>query len=96
MAISFVMYAVQEISRNKESGQKRHNGNVHRAAAKIIVSKSRAARGSVCNVLLCYGSVLCQLRSITAYENAIIPDRFNTTFSSLLSIYQRIKFTFAR
>ena len=26
--------------------------NVHRAAAKIIVSKSRAARGSVCNVLL--------------------------------------------
>ena len=29
-----------------------HNGNVHRAAAKIIVSKSRAARGSVCNVLL--------------------------------------------
>ena len=31
---------------------KRHNGNVHRAAAKIIVSKSRAARGSVCNVLL--------------------------------------------
>ena len=28
------------------------NGNVHRAAAKIIVSKSRAARGSVCNVLL--------------------------------------------
>ena len=31
---------------------KRYNGNVHRAAAKIIVSKSRAARGSVCNVLL--------------------------------------------
>ena len=29
-----------------------HNGNVHRAAANIIVSKSRAARGSVCNVLL--------------------------------------------
>ena len=28
------------------------NVNVHRAAAKIIVSKSRAARGSVCNVLL--------------------------------------------
>ena len=28
------------------------NGNVHRAAAKIIVSKSRAARGSACNVLL--------------------------------------------
>ena len=31
---------------------KRDNVNVHRAAAKIIVSKSRAARGSVCNVLL--------------------------------------------
>ena len=30
----------------------RDNVNVHRAAAKIIVSKSRAARGSVCNVLL--------------------------------------------
>ena len=29
------------------------NVNVHRAAAKIIVFKSRAARGSVCNVLLC-------------------------------------------
>ena len=28
------------------------NVNVHRAAAKVIVSKSRAARGSVCNVLL--------------------------------------------
>ena len=31
---------------------KRNNGNVHRAAANINVSKSRAARGSVCNVLL--------------------------------------------
>ena len=30
----------------------RDNGNVHRAAANSIVSKSRAARGSVCNVLL--------------------------------------------
>ena len=28
------------------------NVNVHRAAAKVIASKSRAARGSVCNVLL--------------------------------------------
>ena len=36
---------------------KRDNGNVHRAAANIIVSKSRAARGSVCNVLL--SRVLC-------------------------------------
>ena len=37
------------------------NGNVHRAAANIIVSKSRAARGSVYNVLLsrrCWPSVL--------------------------------------
>ena len=33
----------------------RDNGNVHRAAANIIVSKSRAARGSVCNVLLSDG-----------------------------------------
>ena len=31
---------------------KPNNGNVHRAAANIIVPKSRAARGSVCNVLL--------------------------------------------
>ena len=38
---------------------RRHNGNVHRAAAKIIVSKSRAARGSVCNVLLSDG--FCQV-----------------------------------
>ena len=38
----------------------RDNGNVHRAAAKIIVSKSRATRGSVCNVLL---SSKCQRES---------------------------------
>ena len=38
---------------------KRDNGNVHRAAAKIIVSKSRAARGSVCNVLLSRRSPTC-------------------------------------
>ena len=31
---------------------KRDNGNDHRAAAIDIVFKSRAARGSVCNVLL--------------------------------------------
>ena len=35
------------------------NGNVHRAAANIIVSKSRAARGSVCNVLLSRGCAVC-------------------------------------
>ena len=39
------LHSVQPLS-------KRNNGNVHRAAANIIVSKSRAARGSVCNVLL--------------------------------------------
>ena len=31
---------------------RRDNGNVHRAAANIIVSKSRAARGSVCLSLI--------------------------------------------
>ena len=39
----------------------RDNGNVHRAAAKIITSKSRAARGSVCNVLLSRVSAWCDL-----------------------------------
>ena len=34
---------------------KRDNINVHRAAANIIVSKSRAARDSVCNALLSRG-----------------------------------------
>ena len=33
----------------------RDNGNVHRAAANIIVSKNRTARGYVCNVLLSDG-----------------------------------------
>ena len=32
-----------------ETSFKRHNGNVHRAASNIIVSKSRAARDSVCS-----------------------------------------------
>ena len=44
---SFAEYKGIEIGNSKAD-----NGNVHRAAAKIIVSKSRAARGSVCNVLL--------------------------------------------
>ena len=44
-------HAVKTSPRRKEE-EKWDNGNVHRAAAKIIVSKSRAARGSVCNVLL--------------------------------------------
>ena len=43
---------VSIMSINVARNTKRDNGNVHRAAAKIIVSKSRAARGSVCNVLL--------------------------------------------
>ena len=38
--------------KNHEATPRQDNGNVHRAAAKIIVSKSRAARGSVCNILL--------------------------------------------
>ena len=37
---------------------KRDNVNVHRAAANTIVSKSRAARGSACNVLLSRVSLL--------------------------------------
>ena len=36
---------------------KRDNVNVHRAAAKDIVFKNRAARGSVCNVLLSVGAI---------------------------------------
>ena len=44
-------HAVKTSPRRKEE-EKWDNGNVHRAAAKIIVSKSRAARGSVCNPLL--------------------------------------------
>ena len=39
------------------------NVNVHRAAAKTIVSKSRAARGSVCNALL----------SGVAFEVSVLP-----------------------
>ena len=46
------------ISEFSDRISKRNNGNVHRAAANIIVSKSRAARGSSCNVLLCVESVL--------------------------------------
>ena len=37
----------------EQMNYRRDNGNDHRAAAKIIVSKSRAARGSVFIVLLC-------------------------------------------
>ena len=47
---------------------KRYNGNVHRAAAKIIVSKSRAARGSVCNVLLSRVDLLEYSRTSVAPE----------------------------
>ena len=45
------------------------NGNVHRAAANIIVSKSRAARGSVCNVLLSRVFVLIQPGIIFCQRN---------------------------
>ena len=47
------------------------NVNVHRAAAKIIVSKSRAARGSVCNVLILImaslSEAVCPLPLIVTY-----------------------------
>ena len=47
------VYLASKIGENSNLGRfKRDNGNVHRAAANIIASKSRAARGSVCNVLL--------------------------------------------
>ena len=38
------------------TSMKSDNGNVHRAAVKVIVFESRAARGSVCNVLLSRGT----------------------------------------
>ena len=41
------------VRRDSTQSSGHDNGNVHRAAANTIVSKSRAARGSVCNVLLC-------------------------------------------
>ena len=47
----------------------RYNVNVHRAAAKIIVSKSRAAHGSVCNVLLSR-----VWRPFVKHDFRIIPD----------------------
>jgi hypothetical protein len=48
----------------------RDNGNVHRAAANIIVSKNRAARGSVCNVLLFRDSLRFKpLDVIDAFNN---------------------------
>ena len=40
------------IRRGSTQSSGHDNVNVHRAAANIIVFKSRAARGSVCNVLL--------------------------------------------
>ena len=47
------------------------NVYVHRAAAKIIVSKSRAARGSVCNVLILImaslSEAVCPLPLIVVY-----------------------------
>ena len=49
LAFYLALKTVQQIL----TALKRDNVNVHRAAARIIVFKSRAARGSVCNVLLC-------------------------------------------
>ena len=42
---------------SKRRGVRRDNVNVHRAAANKLNIESRAARGSVCNVLLSRGSV---------------------------------------
>ena len=52
--IRFVGHKIQSITAIEfaKEKSKRDNVNVHRAAANIIVSQSRAARGSVCNVLL--------------------------------------------
>ena len=44
------------------------NGNVHRAAANIIVSESRAARGSVYNVLLSRHPAGVKLRKTVHYK----------------------------
>ena len=55
--------------------QQRYNGNVHRAAAKIIVSKSRAARGSVCNVLLSgsASSINSEILNLNHTTRTIVP-----------------------
>ena len=55
MAVTFVVYCKTQLLFRDLIGHsiiQADNGNVHRAAAKIIVSKNRAARGSACNVLL--------------------------------------------
>ena len=66
---------------------KRHNGNVHRAAAKINASKSRAARISVCNVLLSRDSD--QLGYVgTAIRSMIMCHRFDP--SILVKVYRHV------
>jgi len=56
------------------------NGNVHRAAAKIIVSKSRAARGSVCSTpdmgVILWGENRLYLVSVSLLK-VIIPKNVN-------------------
>ena len=48
-----------------------YNGNVHRAAAKITVSKNRATRGSVCIALILImaslSEAVCPLPLIVTY-----------------------------
>ena len=52
MAIADAIVVRQYVWRKQSLSQlEPDNRNVHRAAAKIIVFKSRAARSSVCNVL---------------------------------------------
>ena len=54
---------------------KRDNVNVHRAAAKIVVSKGRAARGSVCNVLLSREAITKLGRPEHVYDVVVIAGR---------------------
>ena len=50
---------------------KRDNGNVHRAAANKLNTENRAARGSVCNVLILImaslSEAVCPLPLIVTY-----------------------------
>ena len=64
------------------------NVNVHRAAAKIIVSKSRAARGSVCNVLLSRSVCLSEVYQLSESGSAHLDWSYSNTKarSALLDI----------
>ena len=74
------------------------NGNVHRAAAKIIVSKSRAARGSVCNVLLfrvwCWWwePVIVKCSAVSKYLaiDGIVLEQVNSSLQSITQLFDDI------